>query len=98
VGTVRDRLPVGTLVTVEVTGHQRWGVEVRLLPPAPEVGGVIDVMYVTDERPFEPFADYPRVGSLVQAVVMPYPPNGQLRLSTRNTDVDPVLEASSPES
>jgi hypothetical protein len=26
----------------------------------------------------------------------PAPPNGQLRLSTRDSDVDPVLEASSP--
>jgi hypothetical protein len=98
VGAVRDRLPVGALVTAKVTGHQRWGVEVRLLPPAPEMAGVIDVMYVTNERPFEPFADYPPVGALVQAVVMPYPPNGQLRLSTRNSDVDPVLEASSQDS
>jgi hypothetical protein len=96
VGAVRDHLPVGTLVTGKVSGHQRWGVEVRLLPPAPEATGVIDVMCVTDERPYEPFADYPPVGTLVQAVVMPYPPNGQLRLSTRNSDVDPVLEASSP--
>ena len=86
-------LPVGTLVTGEVTGHQRWGVEVRLLPPAPGMIGVIDVMCVTDERPFEPFADYPPVGAQVLAVVMPYPPNGQLRLSARNSDVDPVLEA-----
>jgi hypothetical protein len=95
-GPMRDRLPVGTLVTGEVTGHQRWGVEVRLLPPAPETAGVIDVMCVTDDRPLEPFADYPPVGTLVQAVVMPYPPNGQLRLSSRGSDVDPALEASSP--
>jgi hypothetical protein len=93
-GAVSGRLPIGALVAGEVTGHQRWGVEVRLLPPAPYVTGVIDVMYVTDERPFEAFADYPPVGARVQAVVMPYPPNGQLRLSTRNSDVDPVLEAS----
>jgi hypothetical protein len=98
VGTVSDRLPLGTLATGEVTAHQRWGVEVHLLPPAPEVTGVVDVMCVTDERPFEPFADYPPVGSLIRAVVMPYPPNGQLRLSTRDSDVDPALEASSGES
>jgi hypothetical protein len=97
-GTVRESLPVGRLVSGEVTRHQRWGVEARLLPPAPEVAGVIDVMCVTDERPFEPFTDYPPVGSLVRAAVMPYPPNGQLRLSTRNSDVDPVSQASSHES
>lgn len=75
-----------------VTGHRPWGVEVRLLEPSPEVSGVIDVMYVTDERPFEPFRDYPEVGRVVRAVVMPYPPNGQLRLSTRDSDIDRVLE------
>jgi exosome complex RNA-binding protein Csl4 len=67
------------------------GVEVRLLPPAPDLTGVIDVMCVTDERPFKPFTDYPAVGARVRAIVMAYPPNGQLRLSVRNTDVDPVL-------
>jgi len=85
------RLPTGTLVTAEVTGHQHWGVEVRLLPPAPDLTGVIDVMYVTNERPYQPFVDYPAVGTQVQAIVMSYPPNGQLRLSTRGSDVDPAL-------
>jgi hypothetical protein len=92
VAALRDSLPVGRLVVGEVTGHQRWGVEVRLLSPASDTVGVIDVICVTDERPFEPFTDYPPVGTKVQAIVMPYPPNGQLRLSTRNSDVDPVLK------
>jgi hypothetical protein len=82
--------PAGTLVTAEVTGHQHWGLEVRLLPPAPDLTGVIDVMYVTNDRPYQPFADYPAVGTQVQAVVMPYPPNGQLRLSSRRSDIDPA--------
>ena len=85
-------LPEGSVVTARVTGHQQWGVEVRLLPPDPEIAGRIDAMYVTDERPFELFTDYPDVGQVVRAVVMPYPPNGQLRLSTRNSDLDRVLD------
>ena len=85
-------LPEGSLVSARVTGHRPWGVEVRLLAPSPDVQGVIDVMYVTDERPFEPFGDYPEIGRTVKAVVMPYPPNGQLRLSTRDSDIDRVLE------
>jgi hypothetical protein len=87
------RLAEGTLVTAEVLEHQHWGAIVRLLPPAPDATAVIDIMYVTNERPFEPFRDYPPIGSLVQAVVMTYAPNGQLRLSTRDSDLDPVLEA-----
>jgi predicted RNA-binding protein with RPS1 domain len=88
-------LPEGSVVTARVTGHQQWGVEVTLLPPAPNISGLIDVMYVTNERPFEPFTDYPDVGQIVKAVVMPYPPNGQLRLSTRNSDLDRVLNDNS---
>ena len=66
-----------------------------LLPPAPEIAGAIEVMHVTDERPFEPFTDYPEVGQIVRAVVVPYPPDGQLRLSTRNSDLDRVLDDNS---
>jgi hypothetical protein len=88
-----ERVPEGMLVTAEVIDHHPWGVAVRLLPPAPDVSGVVDVMYVTNERPFEPFTDYPAVGSRVQAVVMTYTPNGQLRLSTRDSDVDRAADA-----
>jgi len=89
-------LPSGTLVAASVVEHHRWGVVIRLLPPAPDVTGVIDVLSVTNERPYQPIDDYPRIGSQVQAVVMGYTPNGQLRLSTRSSDVDPVLEAEEP--
>ena len=69
---------------------------IHLLPPAPDVTGVIDVLSVTNERPYQPIADYPPIGSQLQAVVMGYAPNGQLRLSTRSSYVDPVLEAKEP--
>ena len=85
-------LPEGSIVAARVTGHQEWGVEVVLLPPAPEIAGTVDVMHVTDERPFEPFTDYPELGQVLRAVVMPYPPDGQLRLSTRNSDLDRALD------
>ncbi len=85
-------LPEGSIVTARVTGHQERGVDVVVLPPAPEIAGTIDVMHVTDERPFEPFTDYPELGQIVRAVVMPYPPDGQLRLSTRNSDLDRTLD------
>ena len=88
-------LPEGSIVTARVTGHQDGGVEVVVLPPAPEIDGRIDVTHVTDERPFEPFTDYPELGQIVRAVVMPYPPDGQLRLSTRNSDFDRVLDDNS---
>ncbi len=79
-------------MAARVTGHQEWGVEVAVMPPALEIAGTVDVMNVTDERPFEPFTDYPELGQIVRAVVMPYPPDGQLRLSTRNSDLDRALD------
>jgi hypothetical protein len=89
-----ERLPEGLLVAGEVVGHQQYGVEVRLLPPWPAVTGVVDVMYVTDERPFEAFRDYPPLGAVVEAMVVTYTPSGQLRLSTRDSDLDRSRERS----
>jgi predicted RNA-binding protein with RPS1 domain len=82
------KLQVGTLVLGEIVAHHPWGVDVRLLFPKPEIMGLIDLIWVTDERPFEPFVDYPSIGQQVEAVVITYTPNGQLRLSTRVSDVD----------
>jgi hypothetical protein len=90
---IPDQLPVGKLVTVQVIGHQQWGVEVRVLPPEPDLIGVIDVLYVTNKRPFAPIIDYPIIGHVTRAVVMPSPANGQLRLSTRDSDISRALEA-----
>jgi hypothetical protein len=86
--TTSERLPEGTLVTAEVIEHHPWGVHVRLLAPAPGTMGVIDVLCVTDERPFEPFTDYPPIGRQLEAVVIAHAPNGQLRLSSRDSDID----------
>jgi hypothetical protein len=83
----RDQLPVGTLVSGEVVGHQRWGVDVRMTTPLPGVMGVIDLVWVSDEAPSELFADYPPIGSTVEAVVVAHAPNGQIRLSTRRSDL-----------
>jgi hypothetical protein len=57
-----------------------------------EVIGIVDVIYVTDERPFDSPNDYPPVGRTLEAVVLGYAPNGQLRLSTRDSDLDPARE------
>jgi hypothetical protein len=87
---MKQALTPGSLVLVEVVAHHPWGVEVRTVTPVPGIHGTIDVMYVTENRPFEPFGDYPPVGRNVEAVVMPYPPDGRLRLSTRHSDIDRV--------
>lgn len=82
--------PEGVIVNVEVLQHQRWGLEVRVLGMDTEVRGVVDIMYVTNDRPYNPPTDYPSVGSIREAVVMHYMPNGQLRLSLRESDLGPA--------
>jgi hypothetical protein len=80
----------GERVVGEVVGHHRWGIDLLLDAPAPPVRGTVDVIHVTDERPFDPDRDYPPIGTKVEAVVLGYAPNGELRLSTRDSDVDPT--------
>jgi predicted RNA-binding protein with RPS1 domain len=82
------RIREGMVAVAEVVAHHPWGIDVRLLPPNPEVVGVVDVIQVTDERPFAPFADYPHLGWRLDVVVLGYTPNGQLRLSTRSSELD----------
>ena len=82
-----ERLPLGTLVSGEVIAHERWGVEVRMTAPVPDLLGVIDLVWVSDEAPSELFGNYPPIGSVVDAVVVAHAPNGQIRLSTRESDV-----------
>jgi hypothetical protein len=89
-----DRLPTGTTAVGEVVAHHRWGIDVRLLPPHGDVVGVVDVVRVTDELPFEPFRDYPPVGDRLNVVVLAYTPSGQLRLSARASDVNRAEAAS----
>ena len=75
------------LVWVRVVSHQRWGAEVRLVPPGPEVEAVIDLRFMTDPVTGDRTWHYPAVGSVIRAVVQGYMPNGQLRVSARASDL-----------
>ena len=44
-----ERLPAGTLVSGEVTRHERWGLIVRL--DDPPVDAIVDIAYVGDLPP-----------------------------------------------
>jgi hypothetical protein len=81
-------LETNDVVTAEVQSHQPWGVELRLLPPSPDLVGVADIVFVTDQRPFNAPEDYPPIGCRVDAVVLGCTPSGQLRLSLRESDLD----------
>jgi hypothetical protein len=90
-----ERLAEGTLVTAEVIEHHHYGIMVRLLRSAPDVIGLIDLVHITNELPIEPFVDYPVIGTRVEAVVLNYTSTGELRLSSRFSDLDPILEVDS---
>lgn len=70
------------------------GHDIKIVNLPEAVVGVVDVIDVTDARPHQPPDDYPPVGRQVEAIVLGYTPNGQLRLSLRNSDLDPAQEPS----
>jgi hypothetical protein len=47
-----EQLPEGAIVTIEIVAHQAWGVESRVLDVDVEARGVVDIMYVTNDRPY----------------------------------------------
>jgi hypothetical protein len=64
--------------------QQIYGLHVEVLD-ADSPAGVIDVIYVSSDKTVGP-ADI-AIGTLVEAVVQGYMPNGQLRLSMRAEDL-----------
>lgn len=83
-----DRPPIGELVSGRVVAHWPWGIELELRALWDGVTGTVDLMYVTDVRPFSVPDDYPSIGTILDAVVTAYTPSGQLRLSTRDSDLE----------
>jgi hypothetical protein len=78
-----ERLPVGARVTGEVTEHASWGLVLRL---ADGRTAVADRLYVADLPPKPNWPEFPSIGSQVEGIVQGYTPNGQLRLSLRESD------------
>ncbi len=89
-GAVVARPPIGEIVVDRVAAHWPWGIELELLPPWEGVTGTVDLIYITDVRPFSAPGDFPSIGTSLDAVVTAYAPSGQLRLSTRDSELDPV--------
>jgi hypothetical protein len=85
-----NQLTEGIIVTVEVAAHQPWGLDVLVLGFRDKISGFVDIMYVTNNRPYNPPEDYPPVGSIRDAVVMEKRPDEKLRLSLRESDLAPA--------
>lgn len=74
------------MVRCRVTGHRgRFGVEVELVEPATEARAFIDFVNLTDNLEHPAPEDFPAIGSILDAVVLDFMPNGELRLATRSS-------------
>jgi predicted RNA-binding protein with RPS1 domain len=82
-----DLLAIGTVVRGEVVSHHHFGMKVRVAACATETIGIVDIAFLTDDEPFNSDKDYPMLGRQIDAVVLSYTPSGQLRLSTRASDL-----------
>ncbi|MFG1805699.1 hypothetical protein [Streptomyces sp. NPDC049040] len=81
---LHNELRPSQTVRCRVTGHRgRFGVEVELVAPAPEIPAFIDFVNLTDGLDHPRPEDFPAIGSSLDAVVLDYMPNGELRLAAR---------------
>lgn len=71
------------LVRCEVTGHRgRFGVDVNVTAPVPDVPAFIDFVMLSDDEHVAP-ENFPAIGSSLDAVTIDFMPDGELRLSAR---------------
>jgi hypothetical protein len=73
-------------VTCVVVGHRgRFGLEVKIVSPASDIVAFIDFVLLAKGRHLQP-ADFPPIGTTIEARTLAYMPNGELRLSPRSTE------------
>ena len=85
--TEQRRLKHGERHRWRVKAHYPWGLTAEAVD-MPDVVGTIDLIYISsDKRVGEP-KDFPPVGQIVDAKVLGYMPNGELRLTMRPEDLD----------
>lgn len=76
------------VVRCTVTGHRgRFGVEVSITEPESSVSAFIDFVMLSDNVQHPTAADFPVIGSVLDAVTLDFMPGGELRLSARPSSV-----------
>ncbi|MFF7542992.1 hypothetical protein ACFZCU_05035 [Streptomyces canus] len=76
------------VVRCTVTGHRgRFGVEVSITDPESSAPAFIDFVMLSDSPQHPTPADFPAIGSVLDAVVLDFMPGGELRLSARPSSV-----------
>lgn len=89
----RTGLRRGMLVETRVTGHRdRFGVEVEITSRYPGFPAFIDAALLSDQRSRTPKEKFPEAGSRVDAIVVSFMPNGELRLDARTSVIRSWVE------
>jgi hypothetical protein len=71
-------------VTCVVVGHRgRFGLEVKIVSPVSDIPAFIDFVLLAKGKHLQP-ADFPLIGTTIEAHTLAYMPNGELRLSPRS--------------
>jgi hypothetical protein len=78
-------LAPGRIVHGIVIKHHAWGVELQL--EGLEAFGTVDIRFLSDDPEDMNVDRYPKLGSQLRAVVQGMMPNGQLRLTLRESDL-----------
>ena len=78
-------LAPGRIVHGTVIAHHHWGVDLAL--EEADVIGVVDLLWLSDDTADMNQERFPRVGERLTARVLLVTPNGQLRVTTRASDL-----------
>lgn len=82
---VGDPLALGRIVHGVVIALHPWGVELSL--EEADAFGTVDIRFVSDDPAYMNQGRFPSVGTRLTARVQGMMPNGQLRLTTRASDL-----------
>jgi hypothetical protein len=74
----------GVCVRVRVTGHRdRFGIEVDIIERTPPYPAFVDASLIADQPVRPSPEEFPSIGAEMDAVVVAFMPNGELRLDAR---------------
>ena len=85
----RTGLYRGTVVQCRVTAHRgRFGVDVQVVSHPERPAAFIDFVLLAERGQRVAPENFPPVGSAIEAIVVAFMPNGELRLDARPSMVD----------
>ena len=83
--SAQDPLAVGRIVHGEVASHHPWGIELEL--EEVDAYGTVDLRFLSDDPADMNESRFPSLGKRLVAKVQGMTPDGQLRLTIRESDL-----------